>query len=365
MTQQRFHVLDTYRYLAALGVVAYHLETSLQPFLGHPTAIFEKMHLFVDFFFVLSGFVLMHNYGARMHGFADMRRFMRKRLARVYPLHALLTLVFMAMSVLILVLRLKIDRSTTFDLASAPANLLLVHAWGLTGQNGLNYPSWSISAEVFVYLMFPLFLLALVRLGPWATLALAVGFALLMGAWRDFEGMRSWTQATHDFGNLRAVPSFMAGMALHVLLGGRDRFKVSWWLAHGAAAGLVLLMLAKAPSLLIVALIPGVIFLIAAAELHQPASLLAGPIARKLGEASYGTYLLHALALVFMVAAFKRMTTVSVPDIALGSAIVIALATGLAMLSFRYFENPLRIMLGRDPAKQERKVPSLQAAKFP
>ncbi len=365
MTQQRFHVLDTYRYIAAMGVVAFHLEINVQPFLSHPTTIFEKMHLFVDFFFVLSGFVLMHTYGARLHSFADMRSFLRKRLARVYPLHALMTLAFMAISVLILLLNLKIDRTTTFDLSLAPANLLLLHAWGLSPHLGLNYPSWSISAEFFVYLMFPVFLLALVRFGPWATLAMAVGFAILMGGWRDLEGMRSWTAATYDFGNLRAVPSFMAGMALRVLLGEGRGFKVPWWLAHGAAAGLVGLMLLKVPSLIIIMLIPGVIYLIAAAEIHRPISHLAGPLAQKFGEASYGTYLLHALLIVIMVAIFKRMTTVDSLDLALGAVIVTVLATGLAMLSFRYFENPLRLYLGRNPSGRARNVPPLPAAKFP
>ena len=363
MTQRRFRVLDTYRYIAAVGVVAFHFELNVQPFLGHPTAIFEKMHLFVDFFFVLSGFVLMHTYGARMHKFADMRLFLRKRLARVYPLHALMTLVFMAISVLIAVLHLKIDRTTTFDLSLAPANLLLLHAWGLASHMGLNYPSWSISAEFFVYLLFPAFLFVLLRFGPLATLMLAVAFATLMGAWRDLEGMRTWTQATNDFGNLRAVPSFMVGMALHVLLSKGREVKVPWWLAHAAAATLVALMLAKAPSLLIVALMPGVIYLLAGAEMHQPASRLAGPLGQRLGEASYGTYLIHAAVMVFTVAVFKRLPHVTALDLAFGAGAVMVVTTGLALLSFRYFENPLRIYFGRDPASRLRKAPALQVAK--
>ncbi len=350
MPKQRFHVLDTYRYIAAVGVMLFHFEVSIQPFLGHPTAIFEKMHLFVDFFFVLSGFVLMHTYGSRMSSFADMRHFLRKRLARVYPLHALMTLVFVAIAVMIVIFHLKIDRTTTFDLSLAPSNFLLLHAWGLASHMGLNSPSWSISAELFVYLLFPIFLFALLRVGPWGTLALAIVFAALMGGWRDLEGMRTWTRATTDFGNLRAVPSFMAGMALHAILTRGRKINVPWWLAHGAAAALIGLMLIKAPSLVIVALTPGVIFLIAAAEMHQPASRLAGPVGQKLGEASYGAYLLHMLLLVFMVAVFKRLPHVTPLDLIAGLGLVISLATVMAIGSFRYFENPLRIYFGRDPA---------------
>lgn len=352
MSSQRFHVLDTYRFIAALCVIVFHLEGNFQPFLPHSSAIFEKMHLFVDFFFVLSGFVLMHTYGTRLHDIADMRNFIRKRLARVYPLHALMTLVFVAISLQIVVFNLKIDRTTTFDISLAPAHLLLLHAWGLASHMGLNSPSWSISAEFFVYLLFPLFLFLLLRFGPWKTIALAVIFALLMSAVRTLEGMRTWTQATEDFGNFRAVPSFMVGMALCVLLNRSRNLNVPWWLAHGAAAFMVVLMLVKAPSILIVGVIPGVIFLIAAAEVRQPRSLLAGRVGQKLGEASYGAYLLHALLIIFVVAIFKKLHHVGLLEMITGGLAVIIAATGLALLSFRYFENPLRIYFGRDPAKR-------------
>lgn len=362
MPNQRFHVLDTYRFIAAVGVIIFHLENNFQPFFAHSTAIFEKMHLFVDFFFVLSGFVLMHTYGTRLHNVADMRSFIRKRLARVYPLHAVMTLVFVAISVMIVVLNLKIDRTTTFDISLAPSHMLLLQAWGLASHMGLNSPSWSISAEFFVYLLFPLFLF-LLRFGPWNTIALAITFAFLMSGVRTLEGLRTWTQATNDFGNFRAVPSFMVGMALHVLLSRGRNLNVPWWLAHGAAALMVVLMLVKAPSILIVGIIPGVIFMIAAAEIRQPQSLLAGRLGQRLGEASYGAYLIHALLIIFVVGIFKRLPHVGALEFAIGGLAVIIAATGLALVSFRYFENPMRIYFGRDPAQRPLGAPTMPTAK--
>ncbi|MDP1171590.1 hypothetical protein, partial [Klebsiella pneumoniae] len=48
--------------------------------------------------------------------------------------------------------------------SSLPANLLMLHAWGLAPVAGWNHPSWSISAEWFAYLCFPLFAFVFWRL---------------------------------------------------------------------------------------------------------------------------------------------------------------------------------------------------------
>lgn len=342
---QRFTVLDTYRFLAAAGIVLFHCQASFQIFLAHPAMPFVELNLFVDFFFVLSGFVLMHTYGDRVRNQADFGRFMQKRLARIYPLHAATTLAFIVMDMLIVVLHLNSNHPIGDDLALAPATLLLVHAWGFTAHDGLNYPSWSISAELFVYLLFPLFAVILRRLGAVRTLALAMILAALIVEVRALANLRPITDATYDFGNMRAVPTFLAGMAVSVLVKDYPRV-VPWWLAHLAAIIVLVLMLAKAPTLAIVALMPLVIWLIAHAEISAGHSRLSAPLFQKLGEASYGVYLIHALVLTVIAALLKHLhhpSVVSLAAIALG---VLVGTTALAMASYRWFEHPLRVYLG-------------------
>jgi peptidoglycan/LPS O-acetylase OafA/YrhL len=73
----RFSSLDGLRGLAAMAVMAYHVDHDWMP----------GGHLAVDFFFCLSGFVIALNYQDRMRGGAiGVVRFMALRLARLYPM---------------------------------------------------------------------------------------------------------------------------------------------------------------------------------------------------------------------------------------------------------------------------------------
>ena len=82
-----FITLDGLRGIAALAIAARHA-----PFLwsaGYPTGVLQKSYLAVDFFFVLSGFVLTHAYAERFETGLTARQFMTARLVRVYPLYFL------------------------------------------------------------------------------------------------------------------------------------------------------------------------------------------------------------------------------------------------------------------------------------
>jgi peptidoglycan/LPS O-acetylase OafA/YrhL len=97
------------------------------------------------------------------------------------------------------------DRNT---LGAIPPNLLLVHSWGMFDRLTWNTPSWSISTELFAYLLFAAACAALPsrwRGWPWAALAIAAALVTVLVA--PF-GMRS----TFDFGLARCVYGFMAGV---------------------------------------------------------------------------------------------------------------------------------------------------------
>jgi peptidoglycan/LPS O-acetylase OafA/YrhL len=89
-TAARFEVLDGWRGIAALMVAVFHFNAL------HPAYVLPFVHnsyLFVDFFFVLSGFVIAHAYRGRLNTVADaavfaIRRFGRARLAVLVALGA-------------------------------------------------------------------------------------------------------------------------------------------------------------------------------------------------------------------------------------------------------------------------------------
>jgi len=111
-------------------------------------SIFYEGFLGVSFFFILSGFILAYNY---KHKFStdkiSKKVFYVSRLARIYPMH-------FATMLLALILSLV---SSTDSLQYLPKNLFLIQSF-FSDQNiffSLNSPSWSISNEMFFYLLFP------------------------------------------------------------------------------------------------------------------------------------------------------------------------------------------------------------------
>src|SRR4029077_20772932 len=153
----RFRALDSWRGICALLVAAHHLEA--RGFIYWQPLV-RNAWLFVDFFFVLSGFVIAHAYGEKLSDGDDIKAFVLRRFGRLWPLHVtvLLTLVAIELS------RLEIahihpiagehpaftaDRSVYAIIT----NLALVQALGLHSFDTWNGPAWSIGVEFYTYLI--------------------------------------------------------------------------------------------------------------------------------------------------------------------------------------------------------------------
>ena len=302
---------------------------------------------FVDFFFVLSGFVLMHTYGAKVTNFTAYRDFMRRRLARVYPLHAAVTLVFGAVAIYLAVAGVRMRDASTMDPALIAPHLALIHAWGFGWQPGLNFPSWSISAELFVYLLFPLFAILLTRAGVAATFAAALLFAIVMELVRSSLGMRSFTDATWDFGMLRAVPTFMAGMALQRLVMSLPRLALPWWIAHAFMALVIALLFMQANIYLVLVSFVAAVGVLAITERGGRRTFLQHRYCVMLGDASYAVYLLHTMFQVATLMLARKLGFTQWPElIALALAGTVIIVT-VSIFCYRWFEAPARRLLSR------------------
>jgi peptidoglycan/LPS O-acetylase OafA/YrhL len=151
-------------------------------------------YMWVDFFFILSGFVLARSYSAHFKNGCKTKTyagFMGRRLLRIYPVH----LVALGAMVLVEMHRYAVYASMRIELPnpafgdtgdkSMPAlfeNLLLVQSWGPLKHFSWNQPSWSLSCEFLAYLLFPLLVYGLYRVGS-ALLTfgfLLIGYAVLI-----------------------------------------------------------------------------------------------------------------------------------------------------------------------------------------
>ena len=154
---QRFIVLDSFRGIAAICVVILHMHI-----VGSITELnfFRGSSLFVEFFFVLSGFVLAHTYGFKDVSF---KRFIISRTFRLYPLHLFM---FIVIVIVILELGKLIAYKYGFLFNNLPftgekaiieiiPNLLFLQSWIPSFESlSWNSPSWSLSVEYYMYIIF-------------------------------------------------------------------------------------------------------------------------------------------------------------------------------------------------------------------
>lgn len=281
--------LTSLRFFAAMWVVMFHYWPNLD--VGFLPNIVAKGYLGVELFFVLSGFILCHVYlaaaGEKRFSYGG---FLWARIARVYPLHLATLLGVGLLAGAATVAGLGVDDSV-LSWPSLPANLLMVHAWGLAPEAGWNHPSWSISAEWFAYLLFPVFAFVAWRLRGRPTAAVAGASALLLGLYAAFEALAGFplTQATIAWGALRIVPCFALGCALYLA------YRRAPLQRPGLSALVFLAALAIAASVMAwdgaLVLMAGGLILALASLPNARAGWLASRPAVYLGEISYSVYM--------------------------------------------------------------------------
>ena len=153
--QEKILYLESLRGIAALVVVIHHFNVYSifnNPFTQHGW-------LFVDFFFVLSGFVVAMNYQEKIKTSSHLINFQTRRFLRLYPLHLLMLFAFLGIELAKYFVQVKfgmVAANQAFsinNLTSFIENIFLVQ--NLLNENlTWNYPSWSISSEFYVYLVF-------------------------------------------------------------------------------------------------------------------------------------------------------------------------------------------------------------------
>lgn len=155
--------LTSLRFFFALIVFLSHLEwvpAIDASFTGLYENVFSQGYLGVSFFFILSGFILTHNYKTRLlQKEISFRQFWINRIARIYPLH-LITLIFSLIFFLP-----DLFREPYFWLKNFASHLFLVQSFVPSEKVyfGFNAVSWSISNELFYYFIFPVLLYVLYK----------------------------------------------------------------------------------------------------------------------------------------------------------------------------------------------------------
>ena len=339
-----FPLLDGARGIAALAVVGFHAAAAMKI-----PALFEFAFLGVDFFFLLSGFVVGHAYGDRLRAGGFLGRFATQRFVRLYPMILLGTLV-----------GLVFLRPAHHPAEALAAGLVMLpHLWAAPG--GFLYPLdpalWSLLFEVLANLAFAL---TVSRAGVRTLLAVCAVILLLVALGGSLHV--GWETGSFLLGVPRTAFSFSMGLLLQRLhaAGRLPRWEFAAPYALPTLAAVLVLPLPLAhhrfPILLlyVAVLFPAILVALASAR--------AGPrtarLCRWAGEASYPLYALH-VPIVMSVGAALLAAHGAAPERIAAVFGLMAAMTMLAGAASRWIDMPARAWLwGRLKAR-----PRLAAAR--
>lgn len=338
--------LEGLRLIASLGIASIHMVTHVG--MAPPNGF----NLFVDLFFVISGIVIGSLYAGKIEDTASYFDFMQRRVARIYPLHVLTLIFYIAVGLGVAYAHLPVDDIHRYDPDQILPNLLLVQAWFPNGKLSFNYVSWSISAEFFVYLTFPAIALCVGR--QIGTGLLFIAATLFLGIVASTILMSCTLVKLHwDLGELRALPSFGFGVWLsifgHRFIGTRSR-QMATTIFSLSACAFVGAILCDAPDYALLMLVYLVVASAYACDLSElPTFASWGPLS-SLGHLTYSLYMLHVpVSTVFLSFVFPRI----IGHGSVSGYVSLVLAVGIlfmvAQLSFVYFETPMRRLLTSRP----------------
>ena len=212
--------LTSLRGLAAMAVVLQHFSATAQlNASGWIPSIVPHGYMAVDFFFILSGFIMCYTYlagfetlGSRAYG-----PFLWKRVARIFPLGIAVTLIIVACGGL----ASTVDLGWLFYSVKVSGGLgamiavNLLHLQGFLPDYSLNDPSWSVSVELGAYLLFPILIFLMFKARVWVTIVytlLGIGILLRLSSFDPAGGM-AFRWAPLDLA--RCVIEFGFGMLVY------------------------------------------------------------------------------------------------------------------------------------------------------
>ena len=302
-----FGGLESLRGVAALIVVLLHIKW-MNPLTT--LLFFRNGYLMVDLFFVLSGFVICHNYGQKVADASDAGHFMFLRLGRLYPLHLFCLIAFLCIEIAKYIGELKFHlvpyASPAFSINNAPsfiAHLLLVQIFCPFAEYSFNGPSWSISAEFYTYLIFALIVWTFSK--KRSVLIASVFLVSIATFLMLFFGISGSTELT-GWSFLRCIVGFFMGvLAYHVY--DRHHSHISRWSGRIAFCLLIILVVfmslkenPKLDGILVLPVFSALIIAIAAEPAGRISKLFNSTPLRWLGRVSYSIYLMHYMVLMFL-----------------------------------------------------------------
>ncbi|WP_281525417.1 acyltransferase family protein [Alistipes dispar] len=358
-TKPHYDLLDGLRGVAALTVVCFHLFEAYAT--SHLDQRINHGYLAVDFFFILSGFVVGYAYDDRWTKMT-VREFLTRRLVRLQPM--------VVIGALIGAVMFYTQGCPVWDVSAVPVAMLLVatlmNAFMIPATPGaeirgvgemypLNGPAWSLFFEYIGNVLYALFIRRL-STRALAVLVAAAGCGLaafsVWGPLGDICVGFSLTGENIVGGSLRLLFAFPAGLLLSRVFR-PVRVRGAFWIGTLAVVALAsvpriggsehLWMNGVYDALCAVVLFPLIVWIGASGKTTDRVT---SRICKFLGDISYPLYMVH-YPFIYLYYAWVKNENLTFGQSLPGAAALVAGSVALAWLCLRFYDEPVRRFLSK------------------
>lgn len=356
-TKPHYHILDGLRGVAALVVVCFHIFEAYAT--SHLDQRINHGYLAVDFFFILSGFVIGYAYDDRWKRMT-IKEFIKRRLIRLHPM--------VVMGAVIGAVMFYTQGCSVWDVTKVSIGLLLLSMLlnallipmttgleirGVGEMYPLNGPSWSLLFEYIGNLLYVFFIrkLSTVALSVLVLLAaFGLGIFAIFGPLGDICVGYAMTGENIIGGFLRLLFSFSTGLLMSRLFN-PVRIKGAFWIG-----GISIVMLAAVPriggsenlwmngiydTVCVVLLFPLIVWLGASGKTTDRVTTR---ICTFLGDISYPLYMVH-YPFIYLYYAWVKNENLTFAESLPGALALIVGSVLLAYLCLKLYDEPVRKFL--------------------
>ncbi|MBX3256249.1 MAG: acyltransferase [Chitinophagaceae bacterium] len=358
-TKPHYSILDGLRGVAALTVVCFHVFEAYAT--SHIDQKINHGYLAVDFFFILSGFVVGYAYNDRWKTMT-IKEFIKRRFIRLHPMVVIGAVIGAIMFYTQGCSAWDVSKiSVTMLLAATLLNALLIPATpgseirGVGEMYPLNGPSWSLFFEYIGNILYAVFIRKLPTSGL-AALVLMAGCGLtafaIWGPYGDICAGYSLTGENVVGGSLRLLFSFSAGLLLSRVFKPAN-VKGAFWIGS-----LSIVILSAIPriggsenlwmnglydSICAVIIFPLLVYLGASEKTTNKVTIR---VCKFLGDISYPLYMVH-YPFIYLYYAWVKNENLTFTESLPGAATLVAGSILLAYLSLKLYDEPVRRYLAK------------------
>jgi len=344
---EKYYTIDLLRGLASMLILVVHYKHFFQGVPAYDINAIKQVVNYdywepiyhwganaVQLFWLISGFVFLHVYGSRAHN--TWRSFLLHRVARLYPLHLITLLLIAVIQMISFSYFSGYQIYGNNDLFHFLLNLFFTSEWGFQDGRSFNGPIWSVSVEIFSYLIFFVGLKYL-RLSILSIILVLLGCLTVYFYWRSmiilcliyfFSGCLCYALMTF----------FCQKSPTLTLAGAIAIFIVSFWAAIHPV---------NLPKMFVyIPLFSSLVCTLALLEQRKIMEWL--NLVSWVGNTSYGNYLWHSpLQMIFLCGVSAGIFNIEIIFSGYFMLGYVALVTCVSIISFHFFEKPSQRFINR------------------